>query len=187
MTEREIYVEHTGLVVRDLQVAVRFFKETFGAKVVFSSERPADGGTFMSTNFAVADGLGFEFVMLQVTNNLCLELFQWSGEGVEKAGIPLSAVGASHVCFHIPNIDEFDALLVARPEITRLGEVKTVSSGPVEGSRWCYYSTSFGLYLELVQRAAELLPKIVTDPAAQVQSDEQQVGFSDQEAVTPPR
>jgi catechol 2,3-dioxygenase-like lactoylglutathione lyase family enzyme len=146
------YLDHVGLVVTDLDGAVDFFTEVFGATELFRSSRPRMPNHFMSETFRVHDHASFELSMVRLASNANLELFEWSSPD-QKGPHLLSDIGAAHIAMHVSDIDDTATRLRESGKATQLGEVKTVPNGsPVAGNRWCYFSTQFGVMIELVNR-----------------------------------
>jgi catechol 2,3-dioxygenase-like lactoylglutathione lyase family enzyme len=158
-----VYTDHVGLTVPDLDEAVRFFTEVFGAHELYRSSRSGDA-RFISENYEVSGAASFLLAMLRLPPNLNIELFQWDAPGPAQQRPRASDAGGHHLCIYVNNIKAACDYLAAYPRVRLLGEIKTVGPGsPVAGTRWTYFMTPWGLQMELVDRAGVVdLPEFVT-------------------------
>jgi catechol 2,3-dioxygenase-like lactoylglutathione lyase family enzyme len=148
------FLDHVGLLVTDLDGTVDFFTEVFGATELFRSSRLRMPDHFMFETFGVHDNASFVLSMMRLASNANLELFEWSSPH-QTGPHPLSDIGAAHIAMHVSDIDATAKRLRESGSATQLGEVKTVpQDSPVAGNRWCYFSTQFGVVVELVNRPA---------------------------------
>jgi catechol 2,3-dioxygenase-like lactoylglutathione lyase family enzyme len=161
------HVDHVGLTVPDLDQAVAFFAEHFGAEELYRSRRAADA-RFMPTTFGVPQDASLELSMMRLPPNLNLELFQWSGEDRRQEHPRPSDAGGQHLCFAVDDVDAVVRYLAEVDGVRVLGDVKQVGddSPVVAGNRWTYLVTPWGQHLELVDRSR------VVDPPRFVGPDE---------------
>ena len=155
------HVDHVGLTVPDLDSAVAFFTEHFGAEELYRSRRGPDAD-FMPGNFEVPADAALELSMLRLPPNMNLELFEWTSAD-RRTGQPRPVdPGGNHLCFVVDDVDAAVRYLAGVPGVRILGEVKQVASDSphVAGNRWTYLTTPWGQQLELVDRSR------VEDPPA---------------------
>ncbi|MDQ2662343.1 MAG: VOC family protein [Actinomycetota bacterium] len=160
------HLDHVGLTVPDLDAAVAFFVEHFGAEELYRSTRGPDAA-FMPENFDVDADAALELSMLRLPPNVNLELFQWTGAERHLDPPRASDAGGRHLCFVVDDVDAAVAHLSRVPGVRILGEVKEVGqdSPHVAGNRWTYFLTPWGLQLELVDRSRVASPPNFVGPA----------------------
>lgn len=160
------YVDHAAFTVPDLDSAVRFFAEAFGAEELYRSTRGPDQ-TFMPENFAVPDDAALKLAMLRMPPNLNIELFEWSGFDRRDDPPRHSDAGGHHLAFVVDDVDEAVAVLRAIPGVRVLGDRKEVAgdSPRVAGNRWTYFVTPWGLLMEIVDRSRVADPPALVGPA----------------------
>lgn len=138
-------IEHTGIVVPDLEAAVAFYTEAFGLSVLW---REPDVGVD-----DVAIGLPGEEVRLRgamlTSGSGMVELHEYlspRGPGVRQ----VSDTGLGHLAFSVADID------AAHERLTGLGmrfntPPQTIRGGPLDGRRWVYGQDPWGVVIELAQ------------------------------------
>lgn len=151
-------VDHVGLTVPDLEGAVAFYKEIFGATELFrlgpfdANELPTapDGRDWTRAHVNVP-GARLSLVMLQLCPNLRLELFQYHLPADAKVLPPRNCdVGAAHLSFKVDDLDVAVEHLRSRGLRVMAGPI-VVSSGPAAGLRATYFLDPWGIQLELVE------------------------------------
>jgi catechol 2,3-dioxygenase-like lactoylglutathione lyase family enzyme len=159
------HVDHVGLTVPDIDQAVDFFVEQFGAEELYRSTRGPDP-SFMRENFEVQDDAALTLSMLRVPPNLNIELFEWSGSGRRADPPRASDAGGHHLCFVVDDVDAATEHLARVPGVRILGSVKQVGddSPHVAGNRWTYFVTPWGSLLELVDRSRVQSPPRFVGP-----------------------
>ena len=143
--------DHVGLAVPNLDEAVSFFVDAFGFDVVitagpydnFGYTWPGDAGpergTLRQANLVLGDSFN-------------LELLEYTDRTVEipnRAPRPADP-GGWHLCLHVDDIDSASAELAARPDTDAISEVISEEDG-LDGLRWAYFRTTWGLVVELIQ------------------------------------
>ncbi|MFV0463157.1 MAG: VOC family protein [Nostocoides sp.] len=160
------HVDHVALTVPDLDEAVAFFVDHFGAEELYRSRRGPDPDS-MPTDFGVDADASLELSMLRMPPNLNLELFHWQSSQ-QRVNHPLpSDAGGHHLAFEVDDVDAASDYLRAIPGVRLLGKVKQVAADSplVAGNRWTYLVAPWGLYLELVDRSRVLHPPRFVGPA----------------------
>ncbi len=142
-------LDHTGLVVPDLDAAVAFYLAAFGMRVV-SRESDTDVP-------AAAIGLPGEHVRLRgailQSGATHLELHQYLspvGTGQRRA----CDTGFGHIAFVVADIDEAHRFL-SRHGVTFNTEPQLIVTGGLAGRRWVYGQDPWGNVIELGQNPRE--------------------------------
>jgi len=150
-------IEHIGMTVPDMDLAVTFFSDVLGASTLYETGPLSAGDNWMAVNLGVdADAVIARLVMLRLGHGPALELFEFEqrtrGPSAELAARhpPLqNAVGGSHLAFYVDDIDAGVESLRAHQLIV-LGEIKRVIEGPSAGLAWVHFMAPWGQQLELV-------------------------------------
>ncbi len=160
------YVDHAAYTVPDLDEAVSFFVDVFGAEELYRSKRGPDAD-FMPANFDVPPDAQLELAMLRMPPNLNIELFQWRTTDRRREHPRHSDAGGHHLCFTVDDVDDAFEILRRIPGVRILGERKEVAgdSPTVAGNRWGYFVTPWGLLVELVDRSRVQNPPHLIGPA----------------------
>jgi len=160
------YADHVAFTVPDLDEAVRFFTELFGAEELYRSRRGPDAA-FMPEHFEVPADAVLELAMLRLPPNLNLELFTWRSADRRLVHPRMSDAGGHHLAFTVDDVDACTEVLRAVPGVRILGHRKEVGadSPHVAGNRWVYIVTPWGLHLELVDRSRVAMPPRFVGPA----------------------
>lgn len=142
-------LDHVGLNVPNLDEAVAFFIDAFGAKEVFRIERFSDikGGSM--ERLGAAREAAFELVMLQLGSGR-LELLRWWSPNPVDPGLRSSDVGASHIAVKVANVEQALESLRAREDVWVVGEPVTFETGATPGLTNAFVTTSWGALIELV-------------------------------------
>lgn len=144
-TRPSFAIEHTGIVVPDLDAAVRFYTIAFGMGVL---SREAD--TEVDSD---AIGLPGEAVRLRGAildgGTSYLELHQYlTPTGVAPRRV--SDQGIGHLCFAVADIDEaYDYLRGLGVEFNTTP--KLIAEGELAGRWWVYGKDPWGVVIELAQ------------------------------------
>jgi catechol 2,3-dioxygenase-like lactoylglutathione lyase family enzyme len=160
------YVDHVAFTVPDLDEAVVFFTEVFGAEELYRSRRGADAA-YLPEHFEVPPDAALELAMLRLPPNLNVELFSWSSADRRIEHPRMSDTGGHHLAFTVDDVDAAIATLRTVPGVRILGHRKEVGadSPHVAGNRWVYLVTPWGLHLELVDRSRVVAPPHFVGPA----------------------
>lgn len=159
------HVDHVGLTVPDLDQAVSFFVDVFGAEELYRSRRGPDA-EFLPLHFGVAEDAALHLSMLRMPPNLNIELFQWSAATQETRRPLPSDAGGHHLAFEVEDVDAAVAVLERIEGVEVLGHVKQVGedSPTVAGNRWTYFLSPWGLMIELVDRSRVISPPRFVGP-----------------------
>ena len=138
-------MHHTGFVVKDLEAAVQFYRDTVGLEVQRSYER---------TGAAIGQIVGYEnahlkIVILRAGDHHALELIQYLNPPPgERPTEERSVLGGNHLCFHVDDID------TAYKTLVKGGA--TVLNPPAEvapGRKACYMQDPDRNWIELLEAA----------------------------------
>lgn len=142
-------LDHTGLVVPDLDEAVEFFQVAFGAEVVFRMYRFDDPTGGATRRLGAQHGTSFALAMLGWGDRR-LELLQWWPPWNEDSHGP-EAVGASHVAVEVPDLWTALESLRHIPGVRVVGDPVTFTEGPTPGLTNAFVSSPWGCLIELMQ------------------------------------
>ena len=142
-------VDHVALTVPDLRAAVAFFVEGLGASLLYT-EGPIARGSWMTANLNVPADATCEIAMLRFGPSLNLELFEYTGEHRVTRPPRNSDVGGHHIAIFVEDIHAAWAYVRNLPGVTCQGEPKTITDGPLAGDQWLYFTTPWGLQMELI-------------------------------------
>jgi len=137
-------VHHPAISVPDIEEALVFYRDKLGFESVMDIELP--GGIEVMNRAFDLDDAGYKVAMLRKGNS-CLELFEFTGEGVPAAdpNRPVNKHGITHICLAA---SEFEKDL----EVLREAGV-VFNSEPNGGApgRWVYGRDPWGNVLELME------------------------------------
>ncbi|MEU3828027.1 glyoxalase/bleomycin resistance/dioxygenase family protein [Streptomyces sp. SID486] len=149
-------VDHHAFTVPDLDEAVRFFTEVLGAQELYRIGPVQDDGDWMRRQLAVHPRASAHIAMLRLADTN-IELFEYTAPG-QRTELPRNSdVGGHHLAIGVADIDAAVAFLRERSDVTVLGDVQTITDGPIAGNRWVYFRAPWGLQMEL-QQVGEDLP-----------------------------
>lgn len=143
-------IDHVGLTVPDLDAAIAFFEQVFGATVLVRHEGYQPAPERNVANFARHPDTVVRGIALMGIGGSVVELLAYDSPG-SRADFPrTSDPGGHHVAFYV---DDLDAAITALREsgVEVLGEPLPFAgdeAGP--GARFVYVRTPWGAFLELV-------------------------------------
>ena len=149
-------LHHIGFTVPDMEQAIAFFRDVFGAVTVMECGSVDVDEDFMRRRLGVPPGAKIKDQrVIQIGRGGSLELFEYSGvAGAEKPGHN-GEVGAMHIAFEVD-----DAYAVAermRGQGVDLLEGPTlIEGGPMDNLVWLYFRAPWGQYLEIVSQNGPL-------------------------------
>ena len=141
----ESSLRHVGIVVRDIDTAIKFWETNFGFKVRVNQ---VESGPFIE-NLLGVPGVSVQTVKMKSGNDSEIELLKFNSSSDEDTwGGRVDKVGLTHVALNIENIDstlnklqDYGFSPVNYPQISVDGKVKV-----------CYIEVIEGLLLELVEK-----------------------------------
>ena len=142
-------VDHVAYTVPDLDAAITFFVDHFGAEVIFTDGPFADGkGDAMRRRLDVDPKATCRLAMIRLGRYHNVELFEYDAPEQVQSVPRNSDVGGHHLGFYVDDIDA--AIEHLRASDVRVLEGPTASRGPAEGNRWVYFLSPWGMQFELV-------------------------------------
>ena len=146
--------DHVGFTVPDLDQAIAFFQEVFGAQVIVRHEAYAPRAEVNIENFARPHDVKVAGIALIRIAGMNFELLQYESEHAVGPWPSTSDTGGHHVAFYVSDLDTAVASLRATG-IQVLGDPLNLGgceAGP--GARFVYFRAPWGLFLELVSYPA---------------------------------
>lgn len=144
-------VHHVAYTVPDLDQAVRFFVEVIGAELVYRLGPVEDpDGDWMTRKLGVDPKASTNIAMLRLGPVTNLELFEYTAPDQRRELPRNSDWGGHHLAVHVDDVDAAVAYLREQPGVTVLGEPETIEDGPIAGDRWVYFTTPWGMQMELI-------------------------------------
>ncbi|WP_158711478.1 nitroreductase/quinone reductase family protein [Streptomyces xylophagus] len=148
-------VHHIAYTVPDLEQAVTFFIEVIGAELAYRLGPVEDSeGDWMTRKLGVHPRASAHIAMLRLGPVTNLELFEYTAPDQDRARPRNSDWGGHHFALYVDDVDKAAAYLRAVPGVTILGEPETIEDGPIAGDRWVYFTTPWGLHMELINMPA---------------------------------
>lgn len=142
-------MDHVAFTVPDLQQAIDFFVEHFGADLVFTDGPFLSDGDAMQQRLDVDPWASCRLAMLRLGSTTNLELFEYAAPR-QATQVPLNSdVGGHHLAFYVDDIDAARSYLERVPGVRLMSGPNDVAhDSPVAGQRWFYFATPWGMHLE---------------------------------------
>jgi catechol 2,3-dioxygenase-like lactoylglutathione lyase family enzyme len=150
-------VDHVAYTVPDLDEAVQFFVEHFGAEVVYTDgpfiDEESDG---MRRRLNVDPRARCSLAMLRLGQHHNVELFEYEAPDQQSGPPRNSDVGGHHLAFYVDDIDAGYEYVRSIPGVAvQEGPNEVSPEAPVAGQRWFYFQTPWGMQMELTTCAGE--------------------------------
>lgn len=144
-------VEHLGITVPDHDAAVRFFKDAFGATILFSLVKPGDlpvGSSEVGPRNGLADGTAIKAVsMLRLANGPNIEIFEIDRpRRTGPSGI--SDHGISHFSLTVEDMEAVTGRFVEAGGTLLEGPYDLTGQEEGAGNRGRFGRTPWGLLIE---------------------------------------
>ncbi|GAB3491345.1 VOC family protein [Amycolatopsis cihanbeyliensis] len=144
-------VHHVAYTVPDLDQAVDFFVNVIGGELVYRLGPVEDpGGDWMSRKLGVAADASAHIAMVRLGPVTNLELFEYSAPGQSRSLPRNEDWGGHHLAIHVDDVDKAVEYLREQPGVTVLDVPETIVDGPIAGNRWVYFTTPWGMSMELI-------------------------------------
>jgi catechol 2,3-dioxygenase-like lactoylglutathione lyase family enzyme len=144
-------VHHIAYTVPDLEQAVAFFVDVLGAETVYRLGPVEDRtGDWMSRKLGVHRDASLRIAMLRLGPVTNLELFEYASPDQRRELPRNSDWGGHHLAIYVDDVDKATEYLRQQPGVTILGEPETIEDGPIAGDRWVYFTTPWGMSMELI-------------------------------------
>ncbi|MFJ8882602.1 VOC family protein [Streptomyces sp. NPDC102402] len=148
-------VHHIAYTVPDLDQAVDFFTQVIGAELAYRLGPVEDpDGDWMTEKLGVHPRASAQIAMLRLGPATNLELFAYTSPDQDRTRPRNSDWGGHHFAIYVDDVDKAAAYLREQPGVTVLGEPETIEDGPIAGDRWVYFTTPWGLHMELINMPA---------------------------------
>lgn len=144
-------VHHIAYTVPDLEQAVGFFVDVLGAELAYRLGPVEDPeGDWMTRKLGVHPRASAHIAMLRLGPVTNLELFEYTAPDQDRGRPRNSDWGGHHFALYVDDVDKAVEYLRDVPGVTILGEPETITEGPIAGDRWVYFTTPWGLHMELI-------------------------------------
>lgn len=144
-------VDHVAYTVPDLDEALEFFTDVLGADLLYRlHDVKDDDGDWMHRQLGVHPRARAQIAMLRLGPVTNIELFQYEAPDQNKRLPKNSDHGGHHLAFYVDDVDAAAEYLRAQPGVTLLGEPQTIHDGPIAGDRWMYFTTPWGMSMEIL-------------------------------------
>lgn len=150
MPSAPVALDHVGISVPDLDVAVDFLAEAFGASVLFRFDDIVDATGAVPRRLGAHPDASFSLVMLEI-GSARVELLSWTSPRTDGSIPVVDAPGGVHLGISVPDIQQSLERLRDRPDTDVIGEPVTFDSGSTAGLTNAFALTSWGLLIELLQ------------------------------------
>lgn len=149
-------LHHIGFTVPNMDEAVAFFREVFGAVTIMECGGVDVDDAFMAKHLGVPAGVKIaDQRVVQIGRGGSLELFEYSGVEGSQSLKHNGEVGAMHIAFEVD--DAFEVADRMRASGVDLLEGPTlIEGGPMDNLVWLYLRAPWGQYLEIVSRKGPL-------------------------------
>ena len=150
--------DHVSLTVADLDATIAFYTEVMGAALNYrmgpfdaAEIPPLEDGRDWTEAHVNVKGARLEIAMLQLTDNLNMELFQYQ-QPQDAARVPPRNcdVGSRHLCLEVDDVEAAINYLQQHGCRAMAGPI-TMTDGPCAPSKSWYILDPFDNQLELVE------------------------------------
>ncbi|MCV2870331.1 VOC family protein [Defluviimonas sp. WL0002] len=149
-------LHHIGFTVPDMEEAVSFFRDVFGAVTIMECGSVDVDDDFMARHLGVPKGVKIaDQRVIQVGRGGSLELFEYSGVAGEQRLKHNGEVGAMHIAFEVDDAHAVAERMRAAG-VDLLEGPTLIESGPMENLVWLYLRAPWGQYLEIVSNNGPL-------------------------------
>ena len=144
-------IDHVGLTVPDIGVAVAWFRDVMGASSPLSFGPISDpSGTLMHDLLGVDPRAAIDQItVLRIGKSANIELFQYEASDQRQTHPLNSDWSGHHVAFYVTDIDAAVAYMESKGVQKFLGPFP-LTGGPAAGQTINYFKTPFGTYIELI-------------------------------------
>jgi catechol 2,3-dioxygenase-like lactoylglutathione lyase family enzyme len=144
-------VDHCAYTVPDLEGAVDFFVDHFGAELVFYDgpflDEKFDG---MRRRLNVDPRAQCRIAMIRIGKHHNVELFEYAAPEQNSVLPHNSDIGGHHLAFYVDDIDAAHDYVRSIPGVVvQEGPNGVDPAAPVAGQRWFYFQSPWGMQLEL--------------------------------------
>lgn len=94
-------IRHTGIVVKDLESSLHFYRDLLGLKIVRKID---ESGTYID-NILLLEKVRVTTVKMCSSSGQMVELLAYSSHPAEQKGREINEIGISHMAFTVKNLD----------------------------------------------------------------------------------
>jgi catechol 2,3-dioxygenase-like lactoylglutathione lyase family enzyme len=144
-----LWLDHVGIVVKDLDATINFYSRLFGTKIVDRWEWRGENADYVADMMGRPHGLELEAAFFQIPHtNTLLEMIDWSGVEERPTKIDPTAIGATHFAFYV---DSLENALNRGVRSALTGAPQDIPYGPCKGGRAAYFRDPNGVNLQLME------------------------------------
>jgi catechol 2,3-dioxygenase-like lactoylglutathione lyase family enzyme len=149
-------VDHCAYTVPNLEDAVQFFVDHFGAEVAFHDgpfrDTESDG---MRRRINVDPRAQSRIAMIRIGAHHNIELFEYDAPEQRTTQPRNSDIGGHHLAFYVDDIDAaYEYVRQIPAVVVQEGPNGVDPAAPVAGQRWFYFVSPWGMQMELTTCAA---------------------------------
>ncbi|MCY4151647.1 MAG: VOC family protein [Aestuariivita sp.] len=149
-------LHHIGFTVPDMEQAVAFFADVFGAITIMECGSVEVDDAFMAKHLGVPQGAKIaDQRVVQIGRGGSLELFEYSGVTGAQAIKHNGEVGAMHIAFEVNDAFEVAERMKSQG-VDVLDGPTLIQGGPMNNLVWLYLRSPWGQYLEIVSAKGPL-------------------------------
>jgi 2-epi-5-epi-valiolone epimerase len=143
-------VDHVGITVPDLDIAIDFAVEAFGGELVYRQPRLACDDDWMQQHLDVHPRAAVDVALVGLGPTANLELFQYWAPDQKTVPPGPGDVGSTVLGFFVDDVDVAAATLRDRHGLRVYGPASTTpASSPCAGMRWARLPSPWGVPIEL--------------------------------------
>jgi catechol 2,3-dioxygenase-like lactoylglutathione lyase family enzyme len=143
-------VDHVAFTVPDLEQAIAFFVDHVGGELIFRDGPFADPDTDLMTRRLDVDATACCVLAIVRLGRLNLELFEYTVPDQSRQQPRNSDIGGHHLAVYVEDVDAARAYLAEVPGVGLMdGPNGVAEDAPVAGQRWFYFTTPWGLHMEI--------------------------------------
>ena len=133
-----ITLRHIGIVVRDLDKSISFYKDLFGLVIVNTM---IEEGQYID-NLVGIENASIKWAKLKTKDNAIFELLEYQNDKIQKKdNYSANRLGCSHIAISVDNIDliynklqEYDCKCNSKPLFSPDGKVKVMYCHDIDGT-----------------------------------------------------
>jgi catechol 2,3-dioxygenase-like lactoylglutathione lyase family enzyme len=142
-------IDHIGMNVPDINLAVKFFTDVMGFVPVTTIGHMEMDPAWKKRYKIHPDAELEKIVSLRAGNGANIELFQYKSRDSNQEQPYNDDMGLSHIAFYTGNLKESVAFLKTKG-IDVLNDPIKNTTGPTAGETWVYFLTPWGAKIELI-------------------------------------
>jgi catechol 2,3-dioxygenase-like lactoylglutathione lyase family enzyme len=143
------WIDHVGIVVRDLETSIEFYTRLFGSGPVERVSWRGENGVYVARMLGRSpEGFALDAAFFQVPyTNALIEMLQYSGFEQGQAATPPTDVGATHLGFYVESLSD----TIERLGVPLTGDPVDIPYGPYRGGRTAYLRDPNGINVQLME------------------------------------